>query len=159
MQPKTLLGMHDLFEPVDPPYRKEIPIYSVKDRAGSLTVKVDPNKIIAVVNTSRPNEVGKFTPLDDTTTRIGQNVASFLASQLKSGFIPKDFLPIQSGVGNVANAVLGFLGEDKEIPQFTMYTEVIQDAVIKLMKEGRISLPAAALSLSLSLSLRMSTTI
>jgi succinate CoA transferase len=139
MQPKTLLGMHDLFEPVDPPYRKEIPIYSVKDRAGSLTVKVDPNKIIAVVNTSRPNEVGKFTPLDDTTTRIGQNVASFLASQLKSGFIPKDFLPIQSGVGNVANAVLGFLGEDKEIPQFTMYTEVIQDAVIKLMKEGRIS--------------------
>ena len=139
MHPKTLLGMHDLYEPNDPPYRKEIPIYSVKDRAGSLTVKVDPSKIVAVINTSRPNEVGKFTPLDETTSRIGQNVAKFLASELKKGFIPKEFLPIQSGVGNVANAVLGFLGEDKDIPAFTMYTEVIQDAVIKLMQEGRIT--------------------
>ena len=106
MHPKSILGMHDLYEPSDPPYRKEIPIFSVKDRVGTLTLKVDPSKIIAVVNTHRPNEVGKFTPIDETTAKIGQNVAKFIASQLKSGFLPKEFLPIQSGVGNVANAVL-----------------------------------------------------
>ena len=54
------------------------------------------------------------------------------------GRIPSSFLPIQSGVGNVANAVLGELGENKHIPPFEMYTEVIQDSVIGLMKEGRI---------------------
>ena len=139
MHPKSILGLHDLYEPSDPPYRKEIPIFSVKDRIGTLTLKVDPSKIIAVVNTHRPNEVGKFTPIDETTAKIGCNVAKFLASQLKSGFIPKEFLPIQSGVGNVANAVLGFLGDDKDIPAFTMYTEVIQDSVIEQMKKGRIS--------------------
>ncbi|MBQ0030341.1 MAG: acetyl-CoA hydrolase/transferase family protein [Bacteroidales bacterium] len=139
MHPKSILGIHDIYEPADPPYRKEIPIYSVKDRIGKETLKVDPEKIIAVVNTSRPNEVGKFTPVDETTQKIGENVAKFLSSQLKCGFIPKSFLPIQSGVGNVANAVLGLLGDDPDIPNFTMYTEVIQDAVIDLMKKGRVS--------------------
>ena len=34
---------------------------------------------------------------------------------------------LQSGVGNIANAVLGALGRDKTIPAFEMYTEVIQN--------------------------------
>ncbi|MDE6443913.1 MAG: acetyl-CoA hydrolase, partial [Muribaculaceae bacterium] len=55
-----------------------------------------------------------------------------------AGSIPSTFLPIQSGVGNVANAVLYGLADAKEIPDFEMYTEVIQDAVIDLMKSGRI---------------------
>jgi acyl-CoA hydrolase len=41
-------------------------------------------------------------------------------------------------VGNIANAVLGGMGDQKEIPPFEVYTEVIQDAVIKLMKSGRV---------------------
>ncbi len=40
-------------------------------------------------------------------------------------------------MGNVANAVLYGLADAKEIPPFEMYTEVIQDAVIDLMKQGR----------------------
>ena len=93
---------------------------------------------MAVVRTNRPNEVGKFTPIDEVTAKIGANVASFLEKELLEGRIPSSFLPIQSGVGNVANAVLGELGENKHIPPFEMYTEVIQDSVIGLMKEGRI---------------------
>ena len=89
------------------------------------------------MRTNRPNEVGKFTPLDETTAKIGANVAAFLEKEMKEGRIPASFLPIQSGVGNVANAVLGALGENKHIPAFEMYTEVIQDSVIGLMKEGR----------------------
>ena len=48
---------------------------------------------------------------------------------MKRGIIPASFLPLQSGVGNIANAVLGALGRDKTIPAFEMYTEVLQDAV------------------------------
>lgn len=33
--PTTLRGMHDLYEPADPPNRREIPIYSPSDRIGS----------------------------------------------------------------------------------------------------------------------------
>lgn len=136
--PATMRGIHDIYEPADPPQRREIPIYKPSDRIGSDCIKVDPKKIVAIVKTNRPNEVGKFTPLDETTANIGANVATFLETEMKAGRIPASFLPIQSGVGNVANAVLGALGDNKHIPAFEMYTEVIQDSVVGLMKKGRI---------------------
>ncbi len=136
--PATMRGMHDIYEPLDPPMRREIPVYKPSDRIGTDCIKVDPKKIVAVVRTNRPNEVGKFSELDETTKRIGDNVARFLVNEMKEGCIPASFLPIQSGVGNIANAVLGALGENEAIPPFEMYTEVIQDSVVGLMKEGRI---------------------
>ena len=147
--PKAIRGMHDIYEPLDPPLRREIPIYKVSDRIGTACVKVDPSKIIGVVETSLPNEGGKFAPLDDVTLGIGNNVANFLASEMKAGRIPAGFLPLQSGVGNVANAVLAALGNNKDIPAFEVYTDVIQDAVITLMKEGRVKF-ASGCSLTVS---------
>ena len=47
--PKEIRGMHDIYEPNDPPLRREIPIYSPSDRIGSPVVKVDPAKIVGVV--------------------------------------------------------------------------------------------------------------
>ncbi len=136
--PATMRGMHDIYEPADPPQRREIPVYHVSDRIGTDCITIPASKLVAVVKTNRPNEVGKFTPLDETTEKIGANVAAFLEAEMKAGRIPSTFLPIQSGVGNVANAVLGALGENKHIPPFEMYTEVIQDSVVGLMDEGRI---------------------
>lgn len=147
--PKDLLGIHDIYEPLDPPLRREIPIYTVRDRAGVPYLKVDPAKVVGIVETNMPDQVGGFDPVDPTTKKIGDNVAAFLAAQIKNGTIPASFLPIQSGVGNIANAVLGSLGSNKDIPAFTMYTEVIQDAVIALMKEGRITF-ASGCSLTVS---------
>ena len=89
--------------------------------------------------------VKAFTTPDETTNRIGANVCEFLISELKRGGIPSTFLPIQSGVGNVANAVLYGLADAKEIPPFAMYTEVIQDAVIDLMKKDAANSEAQAL--------------
>ncbi len=147
--PKELRGIHDIYEPLDPPMRKAIPVYSVSDRCGDVCVKVDPKKIVGVVESNIPNGSGKFAPMDDVTAKIGENVAHFLAAEIKAGRIPASFLPIQSGVGNIANAVLASLGENPDIPAFTMYTEVIQDAVIGLMKEGHVKF-ASGCSLTVS---------
>ncbi len=147
--PKELRGIHDIYEPLDPPLRREIPVYKPSDRIGSPVLKVDPKKILCVVETKRPDEVGGFAPLDEVTEKIGANVSNFLAAQLKSGKIPASFLPIQSGVGNIANAVLGALGANKDIPPFEMYTEVIQDAVIGLMRDGNVKF-ASGCSLTVS---------
>lgn len=147
--PKEIRGMHDIYEPADPPYRKEIPVYQPSDRIGLPYVKVDSAKIVGVVKTSEPNEGKPFAPLDEDTLAIGKNVADFLVSEIKAGRLPKEFVPVQSGVGNVANAVLGCMGENEDIPAFQVYTEVIQDAVIKLMKEGRVKF-ASGCSLSVS---------
>lgn len=137
--PKTLRGIHDIYEAQDPPVRKEIPIFTPSDRAGSPVLKVDPKKIVAVVKTNRKDEVGGFTQPDEITSRIGKYVSEFLTQEIKAGRIPASFLPVQSGVGNIANAVMFELGNNPDIPAFQMYTEVIQDAVIDLMKKGRVS--------------------
>lgn len=139
VHPKEIRGLHDVMEPLDPPYRKAIEVYNPEDRIGSDVVKVDPAKIVGIVETNACDEVGGFTPVDEVTAKIGDNVANFLAEQLKKGLIPEEFLPIQSGVGNVANAVLGSLGSNPGIPPFKMYTEVVQDAVIDLMRNGDVS--------------------
>lgn len=135
---KNMMGMHDVYEPLDPPYRREIPIYKPSDRVGKPYIQVDPKKIVGIVEVNMPDEARGFTAPDPVTDQIGINVANFLAADMKRGIIPSTFLPLQSGVGNIANAVLGALGRDKTIPAFEMYTEVIQDSVIDLMKAGRI---------------------
>ena len=136
--PKELKGMHDIYQPADPPHRREIPVYAPSDRIGVPYVQVDPKKIVGIVETNLPNEIGAFTPTDEVTAKIGENVANFLSTEIKAGRIPASFLPVQSGVGNIANAVLGAMGLNKDIPAFEVYTEVIQDAVIDLMKADRV---------------------
>lgn len=148
-QPASMLGMHDIFEPADPPTRQEIPVYSVTDRIGSPICVVDPKKIAGVVLTDEDDEAGGFDQPTPVTDQIGQNVATFLVSEMRAGRIPPQFLPLQSGVGNIANAVLAALGSNSEIPPFEMYTEVLQDSVIPLLENGRCSF-ASTCSLTLS---------
>jgi len=147
--PGALRGFHDIYEPEDPPHRKPVPILRPDDRIGAPTVKVDPGKIAGVVETNQPDEVGSFKAVAETTARIGENTADFLASELGRGRIPAPFLPIQSGVGDTANAVLKAMGEHPKIPMFDMYTEVIQDAVIALIKADKIRF-ASGCSLTVS---------
>jgi len=146
--PKEMRGMHDIIELPNPPHRKEIGVFSVRDRIGIPYVKIDPSKII-VVETNTPNEGTPFAPVDEITAKIGENVANFFVKEMEEGRMPKSFLPIQSGVGNIANAVLAAMGDNKSIPDFEIYTEVIQDAVIGLMETGRVKF-ASGCSLTVS---------
>ncbi len=135
--PKELYGMHDVILLQDPPYRREIPIFHANDRIGSPILKIDPSKVVGIVKTNSYDGVKPFTAVDAVSQQIGSNVVKFLVGEYVAGRLPKEFLPLQSGVGNVANAVLYDLGESKELPNFMMYTEVIQDAVLELLKKGK----------------------
>lgn len=132
-----LTGMHDNYVPEMPPYRKPFMITAPGDRIGTIYAEVDPKKVIAVVETNMSDRQAGFTPLNEETRAIGAHVSDFLVSELKRGGIPKEFLPLQSGVGNIANAVIGALGDNPDVPAFSMFTEVIQNSVIDLMLKGR----------------------
>jgi propionyl-CoA:succinyl-CoA transferase len=147
--PPALLGTHDLFEPLDPPARQDIPIYRTGDRIGSPVLVLDPRKIVGIVPTRLEDESGAFAPPTAATTRIGENVAEFLAGEMREGRIPRDFLPLQSGVGDIANSVLAALAGHPDVPDFSMYTEVLQDSVVPLLESGRCRF-ASTCSLTLS---------
>ncbi len=144
----NLRGFHDIYEPGDPPSRREIPIYLPSSRIGCPTVNVNPAKIRGVVYNDEDDESRGFKTPSETTEAIGENVAEFLASELKRHRLPCG-LPIQSGVGNIANGVLEAMGRHPDIPAFDMYSEVLQDAVIDLIAEEKINF-ASGTSLSLS---------
>ena len=143
------MGLHDVYEPFDPPYRREIPIYNAADRVGKPYVQVDPKKVVGIVDVYLPNEQVVFKELDPVTRRIGENVVGFILNDIKRGIIPAMGLPIQSGIGNVANAVLKALEDCAELPALDLYSEVLQDSVIDLMEHGRIK-AGSTCSLSLS---------
>lgn len=146
--PKSI-GIHDVYEIEDHPYRKPIMITKASDRIGLPYVEVPADRILGVVECNVPDEARSFKAADSITTQIGQNVADFLLDNLKKGLIPPTFLNLQSGVGSGANAVLGALGKCEQVPNFNIFTEVLQDAPVKLMEEGRV-LSASCCSLTVT---------
>lgn len=132
------IGIHDVYEPLDPPSRAAIEINKPSDRIGTTYLQIDPKKIVGVVECNIPDEARAFKDADPITDTIGQNVADFLLADMKRGIIPPSFLPFQSGVGSTANAILGALGSNPAVPAFNVYTEVLQDAVVGLMRSGRV---------------------
>ena len=143
------IGIHDVYEIEDHPFRKPINICKASDRIGKPYVEVDADRILGVLECNIPDEARSFKDPDPITSQIGQNVADFLLYNLKAGLIPSSFLNLQSGVGSGANAVLGALGQCPEVPNFNIYTEVLQDAPVGLMKQGRV-LSASTCSLTVT---------
>ncbi|WP_353233751.1 acetyl-CoA hydrolase/transferase family protein [Diaphorobacter ruginosibacter] len=147
--PLELDGMHDIYYGTAiPPQRKPIPLYGPHDRIGVPHLHCDPGKVIAIVETDAPDRNTVFAAPDENSERIAAYIIDFLTHEVKLGRLPKELLPLQSGVGNVANAVLaGLLNGPFE--GLTGYTEVLQDGMLDLVRAGKMkSASASAISLS-----------
>lgn len=147
-QPAQLEGMHDIYAVAAPPHGQPIPLVHADDRIGETCLRVDPAKVVAVVETDAPDRHVAFDPPDPISYRIAAHVLEFLAEEVDHGRLPPQLLPLQSGVGNIANAVLAALA-DGGYRDLGAYTEVIQDAMLGLLKSGVLrSASATAFSLS-----------
>ncbi len=133
--PLSVEGMHDFFEIGVPPHARPIPILTPGDRVGSPYIPCPPEKVLAIVWTDRRDAAPTFKPGDETTQTIGANVVEFLKGEVAEGRLPETLGPIQSGVGQVANAVLKGLGEGG-FHDLTMYTETLQDSALELLEQG-----------------------
>jgi succinyl-CoA:acetate CoA-transferase len=148
-QSMGLDGMHDIYYGTAlPPDRKPIPLVKAGDRIGEPYFRVDPSKVIAVVENHGKDRLGRFAPPDETSLRIAGHLVEFLHHEIKHGRMVQNLLPLQSGVGNIANAVLSGL-RDGGFEQLTAFTEVIQDAMLDLIRTDTIRV-ASATALSLS---------
>lgn len=145
-QPLELEGMHDIYQPANPPHRKPIPIEAAGDRIGTTYIEVDTDKIVAIVPTDITDKTRPFAPIGDDARAMSGNLIEFLSNEIKQGRLPESLLPLQSGVGNVANAVISGL-VDSPYENLTVYTEVIQDGMFDLIDAGKL-LMASGTSLS-----------
>ena len=144
-----LAGMHDVYYGTAlPPHRKPVPILETRDRIGQPFLNCDPSKIIAIVETNEPDRGISFSAPDATSEAIAGHILEFLGHEVKKGRLPPSLLPIQSGVGNVSNAVMAGL-DAGPFEGLTAFTEVIQDGMLQLLRSGKM-VHASATALSLS---------
>lgn len=136
--PLEMEGMHDIFVLPKPPHRREIPIYSAADRVGSPYVTCGIDRIDAIVESDILDHVRTLSAPNEQTIKIAEYLVDFLESEVRHGRIPPEMLPIQSGVGTIANAVLMGLSKSK-FENLSMYSEILQDAVFHLIKQGKIT--------------------
>ncbi|MFO7831501.1 MAG: acetyl-CoA hydrolase/transferase C-terminal domain-containing protein [Desulfuromonadaceae bacterium] len=141
-------GMHDCLIPRNPPNRQPFLINKADDRIGDPAFPCDPDKIVAVVESKHRDKGRAFTDADEKSEAIAGHIMDFFAAEVKAGRLPENLLPLQSGVGSIANAVVGGLANGP-FSDLTVYTEVLQDTMLDLFDSGKLN-HASACSLSLS---------
>lgn len=148
-QNPALEGMHDIYYGTAlPPHRVPIPLVRPDDRIGDAYFRVDPDKIVAIVETEAPDRNLPFAAPDAAAYAIAGHLIEFFKHEVACGRLPASLLPLQSGVGNIANAVLTGL-IDGPFTNMTSYTEVIQDGMLDLLDSGKLRM-ASATAFSLS---------
>lgn len=137
-QSPALEGIHDIYEPGNQGERSPIPLTAVDQRIGTTGISVDPDKVRGIVITNQLDSPSTIVEPDAETAQIAAHLIEFLREEVKAGRLPSNLMPLQSGIGSVANAVFnGFL--DSEFTDLTVYSEVLQDAVFDLIDAGKIS--------------------
>ena len=129
-------GFHDLYDAE--PNRAPIPLKSLSDRIGTKTLRVDPKKILGIVETNLPDGIEAFKPCTPIHEAIAAHVADFFLKEIRRGMLPATSLTMELGTGNITNAVLKHIGTCKEMPKFSVHGEVLQDGILELLEQGRI---------------------
>ncbi|ASV66567.1 succinate CoA transferase [Cytobacillus sp. FSL W7-1323] len=144
----SLKGLHDIYSPDKQGERGPIPITNVADRIGEIGIKVNPEKIKAIVFTEQGDSPSTIVQPDEETVIMAQHLTNFLRNEIAAGRLDEKLAPLQSGIGSVANAVLhGMI--DSEFTDLEVYSEVLQDAVFDLIDAGKVKF-ASGCSITLS---------
>lgn len=135
--PENFKGIHDCTVPKSYPDRDPIEIKTPMDRIGDGFISIDPSKVIGVVFTDITDQPAVIAEPDEKTTAISNHLLNFFEQEVKKGKLTYSLLPLQAGIGKVANAVLtGFKGS--KFTNLTMYSEVLQDSTFELFDSGNM---------------------
>lgn len=141
--PVGLEGYHDIYLPKVRPGREPIPLTDVDQRLGTQAIAVDPARIAAIVLTDTPDSPSTTTPPDAETQAIAKHIVQFLESEVAAGRLTNSLLPLQVGIGSIANAVTQGLVES-DFKDLTMYSEVLQDSAFHLLESGQLKFASAS---------------
>jgi succinyl-CoA:acetate CoA-transferase len=141
--PLALEGFHDIYVPAVRPERGPIPLTSPLQRIGATAIAIDPARIAAIVITDSADSPSNALPPDSETDAIARHVVAFLEGEVAAGRMGPQLLPLQAGIGTIANAVLHGLSASS-FRDMTMYSEVLQDSAIALLDSGHLAVASAS---------------
>lgn len=147
-QPPVLEGLHDIYIPTYRPTRQPIPIVRADSRIGGTSIPIDPAKIVGIVISNQTDSPSTVSPPDEDTQAIAQHLVAFFNDEVAQGRLTRQLMPLQAGIGNIANAVMHGLLESP-FENLTMYSEVLQDSTFDLFDAGKLAF-ASGSSITLS---------
>lgn len=147
-QPLELEGLHDIYIPTYRPTRLPIPVLNVDSRIGSSAVCIDPEKIVGIVFSDQTDSPSTVLPPDSETQAIAGHLVAFLENEVRQNRLTHQLMPLQAGVGTIANAVMTGL-IDSPFYGMSMYSEVLQDSTFDLFDAGKLNF-ASGSSITLS---------
>lgn len=140
---EDVYGLHDIYQAEDYPHRNVIPIVAPWNKIGRKTIPLDPNKVVGIVFTDIKDSPADIAAPDEKTSNIAKHILEFFENEVKLGHLTDRLLPLQAGIGKVANAVLtGF--KDSNFYDLTMFSEVLQDSTFDLIDSGKLSFASAS---------------
>ncbi|MBZ9556615.1 MULTISPECIES: acetyl-CoA hydrolase/transferase family protein [unclassified Modicisalibacter] len=146
--PAELEGLHDIYIPQMRPNRTPIPVVAPDSRIGTPYIPIDPAKIAAIVVTDGRDSPSTVLPPDADTQRIADHLTAFFTAEVEAGRLTRSLLPLQAGIGSMANAVVTGLAHGP-FEHLTMYSEVLQDSTFELFDAGKLDY-ASGCSITLS---------
>lgn len=146
--PLSFEGMHDIFIPTYRPNRMPIPVVTPDSRIGLPYIPIPPEKIAAIVMTYKSDSAASIASPDEDTVAIANHLIDFLSHEVRMGRMDNRLVPLQAGIGSIANAVLHGLIESP-FHDLRMYSEVLQDSTFDLIDAGKLTF-ASGSSITLS---------
>ena len=141
--PFEFKGIHDVYISNQYPNRKVLNITATDDRIGQDYITIDPKKVIGIVFTEILDSPAQPTAIDAKTAAIAGHLLSFFENEIKEGRLTNSLMPLQAGIGKVANAVMsGFAKSNFE--NLVMYSEVLQDSTFELIDSGKMNFASAS---------------
>lgn len=141
--PLSFKGIHDVIIPDAYPHRNVLAVTEPQTRIGITHIPIDPEKVVGIVFTELPDSPASTTEPDEKTIAIANHLVSFFENEVKAGRLTTSLLPLQAGIGKVANAVMmGF--ERGNFEHLTMYSEVLQDSTFHLIDSGKMDFASAS---------------
>lgn len=141
-QPARLEGFHDVYLLPYPPDGSAVPLKDISDRIGTPWIPVEPDKVVAVVESTVPDPDPAFGEPDPASLRIAQLFVGFLEQEIALGRLPRQLPPIQPGLGALADALLRGMARSR-FRGLRLFGGVLQDGGLELLEEGVADIASA----------------
>src|SRR5699024_6504679 len=124
--PAGLEGFHHNYLPAARPHREPLPLTQAHHRMGTNAIAVDPERIVAIVETHQLDSPSAVTEPDADTKAIAKHIVGFFEQEVAAERLMPSLLPLQVGIGSIANAVTQGLTESN-FSNLAKYTEMMQN--------------------------------
>ncbi|MGH3354102.1 MAG: acetyl-CoA hydrolase/transferase C-terminal domain-containing protein [Nocardioides sp.] len=136
--PRGLEGFHDIHHGAQvAPLRAPIQLTTPMQRIGDPYLLVDPDKVVAVVETDLPDVGSPPGPIDEESRAMAELVVDFIRHEVRHDRLHRSLLPLHLGDGDIGDSVLTCL-QETEFEHLTAYTASVRDGLLDLLDSGKM---------------------